>query len=759
MKKISILFVILFSITILPQKWEQIDEVFAPSGVTVRDFSAPVFGDLDGDGDFDLVLGSIDLRIEYFRNIGTNQAPVFKKDTSMFSSIYAGGYQFTNAYYPALADLDNDGDLDLIIGGYNGLIYYENQGSPTAPVWVKIDNFFQVVNPQIGTDPRPAFADLDGDGDIDLLVGIGESLMGGPTPGITLGFRNIGTASSPNFQLDNTLVTGIPDVGLNAYPALADIDGDGDYDLLMGRDGAALFYYKNTGNASLPVWTRDFTLFAGVETVNYWKDPTFCDLDGDGDLDLIYGTDNGHLYFYQNTGTVTSPQFIHNPNYFKLMKSDGWSTPTFADYTGNGVLDMLSGANYGFFYGRNDGSIYSPQFVQTSSGFTSINPGFRSSPVFIDIDNDGDYDIVAGNSTGKLTLYINNNGSFTANTTMFANIQVSYASMPAFADINDDGNIDVLVGSDDNNSSKFYLNTGNNVFVQNTEFFAGVTFPRGSSPALCDVDNDGDYDLFIGRAFGGTVDFYENTGNNKTPVWTLNTELMAGIRAKQNAHPSFADLDGDGRKDLILGEYDGTFTFYKNLFAEVVPVELSSFTAERRGGKAILTWTTVTETNNQGFEIQRSNDKVFFTTIGFKKGNGTTTEEQYYSFTDDQVISGIIFYRLRQVDYDGTSKVSEVIEVSSNIPVEYTLEQNYPNPFNPSTVISFNIPEDGHVELRVFDVTGSEVALLVNEYKIAGEYKLQFNIRQQNLNLPSGVYMYQLKAGDRLFTKKMMMLK
>jgi hypothetical protein len=759
MKKISILFVFLFPIIMLPQNWERIDEVFAPDGVTVKDFSAPIFGDLDGDGDFDLLLGNINNEVEYFKNIGTTQVPAFKSDTSVLSSIYANGYQFTNADYPALADLDNDGDLDLIIGGYNGLIYYLNRGTSAAPSWERVNTLFETVNSLIGTDPRPAFADLDNDGDIDLIVGIGESLMGGPVPGTSMGFRNTGTASSPNFVLDNTLVAGLPDVGANAYPALADIDGDGDIDLLMGRDGAALYYYKNTGNASAPVWTRDYTLFAGVETTNYWKDPTFCDIDGDGDLDLIYGTDNGQLYVYQNTGSATAPQFVYNPDYFKVIKSDGWSTPSFADFTGNGVLDMMSGANYYLYYARNDGSIYQPAFVQTSSSFTALNPGFRSSPVFIDWDKDGDYDIVTGYASGRLTLYVNNNGSFSAHPTMFSNIQVSYASMPALADIDGDGDIDVLVGSNDSNSSKFYINQGDNTFVENTTVFTGVTFPYGTSPALADVDNDGDYDLFIGKTFGGAVDYYENTGTATAPVWTLNNQLVTGIRTKQNAHPALADLDGDGRKDLILGEYDGTFTFYKNLFAVVVPVELSSFSAERTGGRTTLAWTTITETNNQGFEIQRSSNKVFFTTIGFKKGAGSTTEEQKYTFTDDQIFEGKVYYRLKQVDYDGTSKVSDVIEVIGNIPVEYSLQQNYPNPFNPSTVISFSIPEDGHVELRIYDLTGSEVALLVNEFKPAGEHKISFNVSQMNISMPSGMYMYQLKAGNKVFSKKMMMLK
>ncbi len=759
MKKLFVLLVIAFiPLNVFSQNWQKIETVFAPSGVTVMDFSAPVFGDLDADGDFDLVLGNIDLRIDYFRNTGTNQVPVFEKDTSMFGCLYWNGYQFTNADYPALADLDNDNDLDLVISGYNGCLYYENKGDSTTPVWVKVDTVFTAVNAAIGTDARPAFADLDNDGDLDIIIGIGESLFGGPTAGITMGFRNNGTASAPSFQRDDNLVSGIPDVGLNSYPAPADLDADGDFDLLIGRDGAAVYYYRNTGTAAAPVWTREYTVFSPVETTNYWKDPTFCDLDGDNDYDLIYGTDNGDLYFYKNTGSPASPQYVYDPSYFRIIKSD-WSTPSFADVDGNLVLDMISGSTLGgFFYAKNTGNIYSPSFIQATAGFSGINPGFRCSPVFYDYDNDNDYDIVSGYSSGTLNLYINNNGTYSLNTTVFSNVSVTYASMPAFGDIDNDGDQDLLVGSNDAGTTKFYLNTGNNVFVENTQVFSTVSFPYACSPAFNDVDNDGDIDLFIGRS-NGTVDFYENTGTPAEPVWTKNLLLMAGIKAAQNAHPSFADLDGDTRNDLILGEYNGNFTFYKNLFATVLPVELESFNAVYKSGKSELTWSTVSEINNRGFEIQRSIDKTSFNSIGFVKGTGTTTERQNYSYTDEYQYSGMVYYRLKQVDFNGVSKLSDMVAVNMDIPEQFILAQNYPNPFNPSTKIKFSIPAAAHVTLKLYDVTGNEIAVILNEQLEAGWHQVEINTENFSKSLSSGIYLYSLIAEGKVYSKKMLLLK
>ena len=192
----------------------------------------------------------------------------------------------------------------------------------------------------------------------------------------------------------------------------------------------------------------------------------------------------------------------------------------------------------------------------------------------------------------------------------------------------------------------------------------------------------------------------------------------------------------------------------------VVPVELLSFSSSVIDNDITLSWTTATETNNSGFEIERnviSNEvrNLSWEKIGFVDGHGTTTEPQSYSFSDENLFAGIYQYRLKQIDFDGTFEYSNTIEVEINPLSKFSLEQNYPNPFNPSTTIQYAIADRQFVTLKVFDVLGNEVATLVDEYKTAGNFEVEFDASK----LPSGVYFYRLQAGSFVETKKLTILK
>jgi len=184
----------------------------------------------------------------------------------------------------------------------------------------------------------------------------------------------------------------------------------------------------------------------------------------------------------------------------------------------------------------------------------------------------------------------------------------------------------------------------------------------------------------------------------------------------------------------------------------------------------MLEWETATETNNYGFELERSLTPPLskgegvseWAKIGFVNGNGTTEEIKLYSFVDKNLKQGQYLYRLKQINMDGSYKYSNEVEVQIQ-PGKYSLEQNYPNPFNPSTKITYSISAVGtslmkflqFVQLKVYDVLGNEVATLVEEYREAGRYEITFNAS----DLASGMYLYILKAGDFVETKKMILVR
>ncbi len=188
----------------------------------------------------------------------------------------------------------------------------------------------------------------------------------------------------------------------------------------------------------------------------------------------------------------------------------------------------------------------------------------------------------------------------------------------------------------------------------------------------------------------------------------------------------------------------------------VVPVELTVFNATVNQTNVLLDWQTQTELNNNGFEVQRKLENSEWITIGFVQGNGTTTETKSYTYLDDisEITATKIYYRLKQIDFNGNYEFSKEVEVIV-LPYNYSLSQNYPNPFNPTTKISWQSPISSWQTLKIYDMLGNEVAILVNEYRPAGNYEVEFS----GSDLPSGVYFYQLKAGSFIQTKKMILLK
>ena len=203
---------------------------------------------------------------------------------------------------------------------------------------------------------------------------------------------------------------------------------------------------------------------------------------------------------------------------------------------------------------------------------------------------------------------------------------------------------------------------------------------------------------------------------------------------------------------FAFGTFGSIFRYDPN---GVVPVELISFTSTVTGNNVILNWSTATELNNNGFEIERSSENTDWEKIGFVNGSGSSSEFRSYVYEDNNLNPGIYNYRLKQIDFNGTFEYLNEIQVEISTIFDFSLEQNYPNPFNPNTNIRYTVPQTSIVNIKVYNLLGEDVAELLNEVKSSGQYEINF----ESNGLASGIYLVKMQAGDFTSTIKMTLLK
>ncbi len=262
------------------------------NGLDVGQYSTPVFGDLDGDGDLDMIAGEDDGTLNYFENTGTATTPLFAAPVAIASDV---GFFFSA---PALGDVDGDGDLDMVVGEQNGTLnYFQNTGTATAPVFASP----VMIGSAVDTESKVALGDLDGDGDLDMMVGADYSYVG-ETESTVNYYENTGTAAAPDFSTGPVAIGGF--VGYDTAPALGDVDGDGDLDMVVAAFVLSmrrpLFYLENIGTASAAVFADPVTI---ASHVGFESAPALADLDDDGYLDIVFGQSAGDFVTFLNDVT------------------------------------------------------------------------------------------------------------------------------------------------------------------------------------------------------------------------------------------------------------------------------------------------------------------------------------------------------------------------------------------------------------------------------------------------------------------------
>jgi hypothetical protein len=340
---------------------------FALSKNTSRTYNS------DQDFSYGATLSGVSIRSGMVRLRFATHTPSWIANTAWNTAnyLYNMGGGTNNLVKPALADLDNDGDFDMLVGANNGILYaYQNTGSATTPAWTQQNSW---VTPSIGSYASPTFGDLDGDGDLDILIGEYNGGM--------YGYENSGTKNVPIWSAKPAW--NIPDtaLGFHASPTLADLDGDGDLDLMAGEYGGISYGYRNDGTATMPVWIANAAW--NTPDTGAYAVPALADIDGDGDFDLLIGNNSGGIvYGYQNTGSLAAPLWTANTAWNKSGLGS-YSAAALADLDADGDLDFMMGQSdfWGYTYGYiNSGtSTYTSSGTLTSAAIDTVsNQGFTT---------------------------------------------------------------------------------------------------------------------------------------------------------------------------------------------------------------------------------------------------------------------------------------------------------------------------------------------------------------------------------------------
>lgn len=712
------------------------------------EFCKPTFVDIDADGDLDMFVGGENGRISFFRNDGTKNQPRWSFISDYYDSIEVG-----EKSSPAFADINGDGDFDLFIGNEEGkIVFYQNDGNSTFPLWKKISDNYASMD--VGERSIPTFVDIDADLDLDLFIG--------EKGGNVNFYRNDGTKKSPVWTQVTANYDSI-DVGAGSAPYFVDIDDDGDYDLFLGEENGNVNFYRNIGTSTSPGWdsvTSDYnSIGVGRHSV-----PVFVDMDDDSDFDLFIGQEEGKIYFYRNDGNPWLPNWNFVAENYNFMDLGSYTKPALADIDDDGDFELFIGEKEGNidFY-KDEATWPIPSWTLVTENYYAIEAGDFSQPTLADIDADGDLDLFIGKDNGQIEFYRNVGSSHSPSWMLvsdnYNSIDVDGYASPTFVDIDADSDLDLFIGQI-YGKIFFYRNEGTSQdpsFVFISDNYNSFDVGMYSVPTFADLDLDGDFDLLVGNG-EGRIFFYRNDGTPQTDSFVFITDYYDSIDVGDRSAPVLCDVDSDGDPDLFIGEAEGGLHFYKNL-------ALNSIRGKVTDEESVPLTEVVVYLSGHRTDTTFTDSLGNYKFIGLTVGNYCVFRNPgsfQYCFTPlDSDAFGINFTGITDVDegMDTLNLFPKTYGLSQNYPNPFNPTTTIPFHLQ-GQGSRLEGQSQTNATLKIYNIRGELVRTLLDEPKEKGKYETIWDGKDEHGNqVASGIYFYQLRIKDFCDTKKMILVK